>query len=232
MCVLVKSIFDSLDSNETETRDELSFHILVDDTVKQNDARELLESIANEFKDKIDYQFNFYLVDSSRFNEATPFKTQSRLSDKAQDRNANSFSTYYRLLCASYIPQDVERLLYLDIDIRVLKDIRGVFADYDLSNSLLAGQLDHALPLDDFMTKRSDSERIYIPRETYFNAGVMLINLKMWREIDVESIAFNLIKNYKLECHDQTIINYICKFHKFKDGVTPWIPLNMEDKFI
>lgn len=229
--VLVKSIFDTLDVTDENRDDELVFHILVDSSVHIKSTKQNLEELAADSGSKIQCSFNLYLVDERKFANATPMQTDLRLNDSVRHAESNSLSNYYRLLCASYVSQDIDLLLYLDIDTRLFKDIRGIFADYDVSNYLLAALTDHCLPINDFVIRRSDNTVTKIPRATYFNSGVMLINLKVWREMDIEGKALELTHNYILKYHDQTALNYICNFHQFPDGIKPFLDMSIGDNF-
>jgi lipopolysaccharide biosynthesis glycosyltransferase len=98
-----------------------------------------------------------------------------------------SVATYFRLLAADLI--DEEKLLYLDSDILVLGDI-SLLWDLDMDRYPLAAVMD--LIVRDF--HRLD----LVESEGYFNSGVMMMNLKVWRELDLgEKVLSYIFSNPK-----------------------------------
>lgn len=93
-----------------------------------------------------------------------------------------SRETYFRLLAAQLLPASVDRVLWLDADMVVNGPIDGFYrTDFE-------GAAVVACPHGPAMreTIASDCELLGIDRpEQYFNAGVMLCNLAVWREMDV-----------------------------------------------
>jgi lipopolysaccharide biosynthesis glycosyltransferase len=88
-----------------------------------------------------------------------------------------SSATYLRLLCGALLPQEIDRILYLDCDVIVVSALEELFAT-DLGNCTIAAVRDayigtHKLPthLDMLPTAQID----------YFNSGVMLIDLARYR---------------------------------------------------
>ena len=99
----------------------------------------------------------------------------------------------YLRLCAPYmLPDEVERMLYLDVDTIVEKPLTEFYA-MDLSDWL-------AVVCKDLNSGDSDN---------YFNSGVMLCNLKKIREdFRFEDFAqYAKEKNYDLPYADQDILN-------------------------
>ena len=94
-----------------------------------------------------------------------------------------SAATYYRLLIPVILPSTVEKVLYLDSDIIVRSSLTDLW-NTDLQEHPIAA-----------VEESGDvgRERLGIPYQgKYFNAGVLLINLRVWRErsIHVETLAF------------------------------------------
>lgn len=85
-----------------------------------------------------------------------------------------SKETYYRLLAAEYIPMELERILWLDADIIVRKDIRGFYeSSFDGNLGIACG---YGPAMQKLIYDNACSLKLRSP-ETYFNAGVMLLNL-------------------------------------------------------
>lgn len=114
--------------------------------------------------------------------------------------------TYYRFI----IPQlklNLERILYLDVDIIVKGDIQELF-NTNLDNKVLGAIKDLG---DSYYIKRLKFNVEIDPSHTYFNAGVLLIDCKKWREQDISEKLFNTEKKYrgKLLCNDQDVLNKV-----------------------
>lgn len=114
--------------------------------------------------------------------------------------------TYFRFLIPDLL-LDSSKALYLDPDILVLKSIRNLW-ETDVSDVPLAAVQDLGCPMVHFPSKLSNYrlarkyllgvdpipnyKELSIPGEaTYFNAGVMLMNLDLWRK---EKLGEKLIK--------------------------------------
>ena len=120
-----------------------------------------------------------------------------------------SKETYYRLLAAEYIPGDVDRILWLDADIIVRKDIRGFYdSSFDGNLGVACG---YGPAMQKLMYDNACSLKLQSP-ETYFNAGVMLLNLPEWRKKIVKERITQIVSSTKAETYqfdDQDMINLL-----------------------
>ena len=119
--------------------------------------------------------------------------------------NTIAISAYARLFMASLLPADLDRVLYLDCDI-VVSDNIIEFWKTNLDGFLVAGVLD---------TLYSVAAKTDVGLSTdapYVNSGVLLINLKSWREENMQQcfLDFLLSHNGHVTHHDQGIINATC----------------------
>ena len=119
-----------------------------------------------------------------------------------------SKATYYRLLIGDIIPESVDRLLYLDPDIVINKDLSD-FYNTDLKGNVLAGS-GHLYDFNEFINLCRLGIRPKKGRR-YVNAGVLLIDLKKWREsVTVKQILAFIQKNIRiLLLADQDVINVL-----------------------
>lgn len=102
-------------------------------------------------------------------------------------------TTYIRLFAPFYLDAEIDKILYLDYDIICTGNIID-FYNTDFSNKTIVGCPDFYL---------------YNKSPNYINAGVLLINLKKYREItNVEVITKYINDNYDdLAYQDQDVIN-------------------------
>lgn len=122
--------------------------------------------------------------------------------------NRLSKATYYRLLIGEILPESVDRLLYLDPDIVINRDL-SEFYNTDLGDNVIAG-CGHLYGFNEFV----NLARLCIKRTKqtrYVNAGVLLIDLKKWREaVTVKQILAFIQKNIRiLFLADQDVINVL-----------------------
>ena len=105
--------------------------------------------------------------------------------------------------------ESVDKILYLDSDITVTQDIAPLFSS-NIENYYLGAVKDI------FAEELAISYRLS-PTATYINSGVMLLNLKKLRTINIIEELQNLPEFFK-ETHwgDQDAINYI-----FQDKILP-----------
>lgn len=117
----------------------------------------------------------------------------------------SSFTTYSRLFISNLLPDDVDKILYMDCDSIILNSLKDLWCE-DISNYYCAAVLD--------CTNTSLKEALGIPRDDFhFNAGVLLINLKKWREDNVEEkfVKFLIDNQNRYYQHDQGVINSVFK---------------------
>ena len=98
-----------------------------------------------------------------------------------------------------------EKILYIDTDAIVLKDISNVWR-YDISDYYLAGVLDIGAYNVGVCQALSITGK-------YVNSGFILLNLKKIREDKIQEKWFDVINNNELKYPDQDAINIICQ-HK------------------
>lgn len=116
-----------------------------------------------------------------------------------------SIDTYSRLFISSLLPKNIEKIIYLDCDALILKSLKEIW-ETDLGDNYCAGVLDLATP---FFRESIG----LLPNDNYINAGFLLINLKKWRNDNIEQDFINYLKinNGNILNNDQGIINFIFK---------------------
>lgn len=118
-----------------------------------------------------------------------------------------SISTYSRLFLADILPHEVERVLYLDCDTLIMQDISAL-CDFPMGNNLIGG-------VEDTMYSEMKTQIGLDTNDSYINAGVLLINLKGWRENKITPVFLDFISKYNGEVPhlDQGVINGIFRNH-------------------
>ena len=113
-------------------------------------------------------------------------------------------ATYYRLLIPYLLPEDIDKILYLDCDMLVLDSLTD-FYNSDLTNTNAAAVID--MFNDD---KRINARLQYSETAGYFNAGMLLIDLTNWRKNQISEKAINFLGEHPelCEAHDQDALNH------------------------
>jgi lipopolysaccharide biosynthesis glycosyltransferase len=115
-----------------------------------------------------------------------------------------SKAVYYRLIITELIPNDIEVVLFLDAD-TIVNGSLAELAKYEFADEeyLLAVK---NISNEDNVKRMND---IGFPIITYFNAGVLLINVKAWRKGKVSAQLIDLANKYmdKIDWWDQDILN-------------------------
>jgi lipopolysaccharide biosynthesis glycosyltransferase len=111
-----------------------------------------------------------------------------------------TLSSYLRLFAAEFLDATLDKILYLDCDIIVCDDLRGLWE----------------AEIDEFYAAAvPEPYRAIHPgfgrNDTYFNAGVLLINLRKWREDHATKalLKFTLEHVGALTAHDQDVLNNV-----------------------
>lgn len=131
-------------------------------------------------------------------------KIEKRLIELNCRPYKGSYVTYYKLLAFDQIKTKEDRILMLDGDIIVSQSLEEL-CDLDLESCVMAETVDAYMPK--YLTRQ-----IGLPKgQPYYNAGVMLINQKVWRREDCEKKIINHWKNEKNDYlfADQDITNVL-----------------------
>ena len=124
-------------------------------------------------------------------------------------RDYYSMTTYYRIFIAQMFPW-YDKVIYLDSDTIVKGDISKMY-EIDLGDNYVGGVNDPVVSQTDIFAEYAESV-LGINRFDYFNAGVLLINIKAFREENVLGQFVELINKYSfVVAQDQDYLNVICQ---------------------
>lgn len=118
-----------------------------------------------------------------------------------------SNAMYFRLIISDYFFEKLDKFLYLDADIICqsnLSEIQQMTIDNHIA--IVVTDRDEAL-----WKKRAEELKTPEIKKGYFNPGVMLINVNMWREENVTKKTLNLLSSEDskniFSYHDQDVLN-------------------------
>ena len=169
---------------------------LLTDTLSDH-ARTSLQDLASEYRSEI----HFLKPDTRLLGSALQGKTEWCLEAS------------FRLTLIDLLPDDVDRVLYIDGDVAILNGITELY-NMDFENSdLIAGH-----DLFSCGDRKQDSLLIHdkafetiISEDSYFNSGIILYNIEKLRRKEMTKCYFESINS--LDCPlpypDQDILNYV-----------------------
>lgn len=131
------------------------------------------------------------------------------VNSKLQLRDYYTGATYYRIFIANMFPS-IDKALYLDSDTIVLKDISRLY-NYDLMDNYIGAVTDKVVSSHEVFQKYCN-EVLGIAPNRYINAGILLMNLKKFREDNFYKKFCDLLVEYKFSvAQDQDYLNVLCK---------------------
>lgn len=143
------------------------------------------------------YNANLILVDAS--------KIISEIIRLGIPEYRGSYATNFRLFFNKYIKEDVDRFFYLDCDTIIEGSL------YEISHRDMENYC--AFVVQDAMTCEYKGLIGFKESDPYFNAGVMLINVKNWKKYNCSNLMIQHIKNERAAyCNpDQDLLNIVLK---------------------
>lgn len=129
----------------------------------------------------------------------------SMLSCLPEAVNGWPMASYLRLIATEILPADLHRVIYLDSDIAVDASVAPLW-EADLGGKACAVVCDAPSPIG-CLPRR---ERCGI-KGTYFNSGVMVIDLDEFRRLDIAARSMEMLSSLppEYECPDQDILNIL-----------------------
>ena len=141
---------------------------------------------------KYNAQINFYSFDNSKIENWT-----------YPDHLHNVYPMYYRLFLSELLDESIEKVLYLDTDTLVFRDLEDLF-NTDMKNYGMGVVIDACA---DFNREKLNQKAVKL----YFNSGVLLMNLKKFRSENIiqkfrDYITNNMDKSF---FGDQDVLNTV-----------------------
>lgn len=173
---------------------KITFHIIVDESVSDT-AKLSLENIIFPYESK---KALFYFINGDKCRHLP------RL-DKTNPKKYITKAAYYRLYLSEILPKELDKILYLDSDIIVRHSLAGLW-NTDLSDYAVGVIPDVGEGVIDKYNRLR-----YPPNKGYFNSGVLLINLKKWRDEDITIEFARFMQDHPdwIRLHDQDVMNRI-----------------------
>lgn len=194
-----KFLGTSMCSMFENTKSWVVVHLLHDETLTEPNRERIIKLVRS-------YGHEVHFYKTALPEEFDVIMRQSKLSP----------ATFYRLGLGTILPGDVARVVYLDADTVVNLDIARLWSE-DVRGAELSAVPDFGV-INVFPYSAAMIRAGMIKRETYFNAGVLVIDMEKFRQRnDFFMTAMQFFRqNYKLCSYlDQDILNYFFqdKYH-------------------
>lgn len=116
---------------------------------------------------------------------------------------------YFRMLSYIYLPENVDRVLWLDLDL-IINGNLNEFYNIDFESNIFVGCKDLLNTVGKAMKKQLLEEYGIDENQAMFNSGVLLMNIKLLREENPKLKMIDLAnKKYLLRFADQDILNVL-----------------------
>ena len=168
------------------------FHILSDKV--SIDSRTKLANLAKDLSQIYPCEIEIHICDDSVFSGLPKFR-------------GNNLA-FYRILIANFLPNSVKLCLYLDTDMLVFGDLRGLFS-LDLSNKYAGMVWLHDFTIEIFAKNPQDKNFSF--DDFYFNSGFLFFNLAEWRKYDLTNKVLDFANKYRILGPDQDALNGVIR---------------------
>lgn len=207
LAVSLKSLIENASKEYDYTIKVLASH--VSETNKKKILKYQNENITIEF-----VNLNYYL---------------EKIQDKLYTRDYFTQATYFRLFIPELYPQ-YNKVIYIDSDTTVKGDI-SKFYNIDLENNLLGVVADESVLNNQVFQDYVERVVGMSDYRSYFNAGVLLMNLDEMRKFEFQEKFLYLLETIKFAvAQDQDYLNRLCKGRtKLIPGIWNKMPIPSEN---
>ena len=176
----------------------ITIHILHDNTLTL-DNREKFSYLAGQYNQRVKF-YNVEELCADKLEEIINLNPTLKTS-------RYNIATFYRLLIAQILPADVDKIIYLDSDIIVNLDLNELWR-IELGDKPFAAVPESAngVNTQGFALCREG----YVRDEDYFNAGVLMMNLKVFSDEKLLMSGIKFIGEHpQFTFNDQDVLNYL-----------------------
>jgi lipopolysaccharide biosynthesis glycosyltransferase len=181
---------------ETNKNKKFAIYLLTDDFSTKSEA--ILCSQCEKYNNSISIKkinledYGLHKLDHSRWNKVI----------------------YYKMFLPYILPDSADRCLFLDVDLIINHDIEELYT-FQLDDAIIAG-------CEDMWSVKKHRERLHLlENDEYINSGVMVINLKNWRENgNIQKMSSFLKSNLSIFINEQDA------FALYFRGYIKYLPTN------
>ena len=184
-----------------------------------------LQSLVDNITEEYKYSIKILHTNVSEENKKLIFKFErenvdiefvnlnyyiEKIKDKLYTRDYYTSTTYFRLFLPELYPQ-YDKVLYLDSDIVILKDVAQLY-NTEIGTNLVAAVPDDIIQNNKVFQEYVEKVVGVASYKRYFNAGVLLMNLDELRKFNFQDKFMYLLETVKFKViQDQDYLNRLCK---------------------
>ena len=171
----------------TKVPQKIQFY-LIDDKIQPENKEKITKTVQN-----LGGNIEFIKIKNSRLEDCYVSGELSRAS-------------YFRLDIANILDESIEKIIYLDCDLLVYDDIEKMW-QLDMGGKPVAATCDLGI-MASARVRKQKNNFIGLPFDApYFNAGVLMMDLKKWRDGNYAEAIIALATQNKYPNHDQDALN-------------------------
>jgi lipopolysaccharide biosynthesis glycosyltransferase len=179
-CVMLAALLKSIELNSTAAANITVY--VVDDGVSKMNMEKL--------KGSVNGSLSLKFIDINNIIE-----DQSSLPS---DSSSFPLNVYVRLFIAHFLPQTIEKAIYLDVDMIVKKDITDLWVT-DMQEYTIAAVKDRSENIGSAWGGITNYRELGLdPSALYFNSGLLILNLKKWRRTNLTQEILKVISHNKV----------------------------------
>jgi lipopolysaccharide biosynthesis glycosyltransferase len=192
--ILMGALIKSIESNH-HTAEKLEFFIVEDGITAKNKLK-----ITNSVNPDVVKIHWLVMTDCIPANAKLPV-----------DNSSLPLNIYIRLFIPYFIPKTIKRIVFLDVDMIMLEDVSKLWYT-DLENNIIGAVQDQFIQVVSRWGGISNYQELGIAAENkYFNAGLMLIDIKKWEEANITDKVITCLADNKkhVQFQDQYGLNAV-----------------------
>ncbi len=214
------NILVTLDSGYTKVLSVMLKSLLIADRENKFDVYVMNTTLTDK-----DYSYIEDFLSTDRIN-LIDIKVDREILDGAPVTDRYPKEMYYRIFASKFLPEPVDRILYLDPDLVVMRPLTELY-NMDMGDNFFAA----ASHVGKVLTKVNNIRLNTDDGDPYINSGVMLMNISLLRKEQDFSLVYDYIDRYKkmLILPDQDVISAV-----YSDKIIPLDPFvyNMTERLL
>ena len=113
------------------------------------------------------------------------------------DRSSYPLNIYIRLFIPYFLPREIKKIIYLDVDMIVLTDISLLWY-INLGENIIAAVTDFIGTVSNEWGGIKNYDALGLDKDSkYFNTGLLIINRKKWEEYEVTQKVLDCVQTNK-----------------------------------
>ncbi|WP_302048289.1 glycosyltransferase family 8 protein [Megamonas funiformis] len=161
-----------------------NFHVVTNNLSKEN--KEKFRCMADKYK------FNIFI-----------YEIKSEFFSSLPQKDYWSVAMYFRFILPILL-EKIPKLFYVDADTLCLQRCNGLF-DINLKNNVIGAVLDVK------RVRKKREQALNLRKNSYFNSGVLVINIKEWNKLNLLEKTIEIISKEpkKFKYPDQDALNFL-----------------------